>query len=88
MTWDELAKENTRLKAERDELSTQMAAMREALEPFATFLVWLEAAVENGDIEPFDENTVVSRVTAGGGSMALHIANLQRAHKALSPSAG
>src|SRR5690606_17484190 len=97
-TWRTIAEENLRLvtevhallqtrTAERDAARAEVERLRAAGEIFASYITGLEAAVELGEVDPFDEHAVVTGLSVGGGSIALTVAHFRALRAALSTEA-
>ncbi len=57
--------------------------LRAALEPFAGFGVWLEAAAELGEVEPLSDHTAIMSLSVAGGSNYIWMHQLREALKIL-----
>ncbi len=57
--------------------------LRAALEPFAGFYVWLEAAAALGEVEPLDDHSAVVSLSVAGGSGYIWMHHLREALKVL-----
>jgi hypothetical protein len=75
--------ENYTLRAEVDALRERAERAEATLRPFATFLAWIEAAVEVGDLAPITDASCVTSIHPGGGSHYLWVGDFRRAQEAL-----